>query len=442
VTGNEALENFFAQKTPLKKPITKKTLFAELWQAMRTKDVESTRRNTTFASRFSGLEKLYKEVIGPFEKQYRWRALPGRSVATTAAVTSSEAALSPPRTNGHDEDLTVGQARTAVQQCLEELRDKVLPQMQGSHQSKVPISKVTTLQDDIHGTLDAIAQGGPPTQWSDVPTVVLVGAAGQGKSNLANAMICANETPQQFYNLSSDVSGWSNEATPSAEDACRVAALRLGFRGADVDQQASLILEFDGSSERADDFTRRIIVSPLCPSVIHELPSAQSAASDAVQRGDSYIYDRTGKLNPAFKDIGEKKKIITYGNRMAALGHKADTKYHKYMIDETGQVDGTFLLPCSAGGQVGVTVLCTYIHGGAQYSMVVRYVTRASLLSKITATDEYSRSPDADQEKAEMMKREVLNQVYTVFSGVCTGDSDAFETYVCCIHSSLWYAFT
>ena len=66
-----------------------------------------------------------------------------------------------------------------------------------------------------------------------------------------------------------------------------------------------------------------------------------------------------------------------YGDRLRSLGSDTEASFVKYLTEDVA-VDGGFLLP-SAANDNAVTAYTTFVHGGSQYAVLVKYVAQHRL---------------------------------------------------------------
>mmetsp|Transcript_15927 Transcript_15927/g.47212 ORF Transcript_15927/g.47212 Transcript_15927/m.47212 type:complete len:1667 (+) Transcript_15927:173-5173(+) len=419
VTGLEAFDAFLKSKNRGGRRIPHKELGKKLWKKLRTKDVKSDVPPPTSKTRYAErLFKAYKKVIVPFEKAYRWQPISSRK----RRIESPQKAEPDAPIDEAMPDATVNEARTAIQQSLEEILETVIPQL--DNRSDPAKAEIDRLAVGIQTTLNALKPGRAP----GLATVAAVGQAGEGKSTFLNQVIAATETPQLQYNHDLAGSVWDTKSPPSAEDAWRVVA-QLKARGPDSladdveDASHAIMTPSTAIPERIDAFGRRIIQSDD-QNVVHELPSAPPTGAVAAAADANYIFGRDGRLNPDFVDIGHDLERKSYRDRMESLGLDTDAKLQQYLTIDGQEAPLNFLLPSRPGGQSGVTEFCTYLHGGAQYAMVVVYASKALLLEKKVTVEEYMRNVGSHAEDVTDLKRELLEQVYKITHGLFVNNDD------------------
>eukprot|EP00037_Helgoeca_nana_P010035 m.88191 g.88191 ORF g.88191 m.88191 type:complete len:1902 (+) comp19970_c0_seq4:330-6035(+) len=420
VTGREGLDAYFAQLNPAtgRRMDCKGVHLEKLWKAMRTKDVEkpgSSRPNNT--AHHWRLEKLYEAVIVPFEKAYSFHPLPAPSV-------TSPGSFRPLCAVGEGGDMAVPagtesieEVRTGVRQCLQELQDDILPDLERRQDDVAVGTSITVLQRGITALLETAEAS--IECWSDLPTVAIIGKAGVGKSHLLNIIIAVCEVPEIAYNPGGAAIEWHSARPPCAIDAGRIAALLIcrdinaipgGGLDPDFEEIQNNVMTIKGVPKEQRD-TRRVYETED-GRVLHELPSG--APREGIDPSTpNFIFNAAGCLNPDFEDVGSDSKPLSYGKRRRALVDESEDAFRAYLTGSDRTVDGEFVLPCSDDDD-SVTSFSTFIHGGSQYAFVVKYVSMLHLFSKIKAVEKFEREGVADEDR----RKEVLHQAFRINTGL------------------------
>lgn len=362
------------------------------------------------------LLRLYEAVIVPFEKAYSFHPLPAPSVTTPGGLFAV--------VEGGDMAVPVGiesieVVRTGVMQCLQELQDDILPDLERRQDEVNVVARITVLQRGIKALLETAEAS--IECWSDLPTVAIIGKAGVGKSHLLNIITAVCEVPEIAYNPGGAAIEWHSARPPCAIHAGRIAALLIcrdinaipgGGLDADFEGIQKNLMTIKGVPKEQRD-TRRVYETDD-DRVLHELPSgAPREGIDPLT--SNFIFNAAGCLNPDFEDVGSDEPL-SYGKRKQALVDESEAAFSAYLTGTgTDEVDGEFLLPCTDDDD-SVTSFSTFIHGGSQYAFVVKYVSLPHLFSKIKAVQKFER--EAQKGANEDMRKEVLHQAYRINTGL------------------------